>query len=379
MKKEYSAMFEKLAPPKSDSELLRAVLDRKAERPMRKKLNKKAILMPAAALGVLCVTTVGVSAAVNWDLPSAINSLFTKKLPESTGNRAFEFNDYDIGSIGSKKLDDRFVRDGYTIQFIGVVADKHTSFLLYDVIVDEGHVFKNEDSEYTLTDTDTASVLIWSPYENQEMFIDDMLANQQRDITKFSETNLPRVMSREGNIFHCADRYDVTGVSLENKRLTFDIRDIQLRKADGSYAFQETNNVLDKLTIDYDFINESSELLLENEPFNMNGETYSLLTADLTSLSLDLRVEWETGYSLDGISERLMKRYNEFRENAVRVRFKDGSLTDNGALSWNKYDGENVYEVSGSIYSDFHFMWNYPVNISDIDALIIGDTEIKIN
>lgn len=50
MKKEYSTMFDKLAPPKSDDELLRAVLSGKADDPMKKRKFRFKPLIAAAAI-----------------------------------------------------------------------------------------------------------------------------------------------------------------------------------------------------------------------------------------------------------------------------------------------------------------------------------------
>lgn len=389
MKEKYNALFEKISPRMSDEELLSAVIDRKAVNMSnfnKKKLfGKNAIIIPAAAAAVLLCTTVGVSAAVNWDLLSAIRSLFNK--PESTNG--FTFKDYDLDSIGSEELAERYERDGYTIQMLGVAADKHTSFLLYDIILDEGYTFKNDLGEYTYSNGDEAFVTIWSTYESYDMLVSEYVEDHLRsddvndfDITKFSENESPDILGQEGNVIHCAQRYDVKPLSLKDKEITFDIRGIHLESSDGIRCFEEADGIPDKLTIKYDFINESSELSLENSvAFSFGEKMYSINSAELTPLSLYLRVEWGKGRinadgNEDGVKDYMVD-YDDVRE-TVKVRFKDGSVTDSGMLCWNKYDGGNLSETNGSIYSDYHFMWKYPVDIYDIDAIIIGDGEFKI-
>ena len=53
MKKEYNAMFDKIVPEKSDEELLRAVLSGKAEKTMKNKSVKKAIIITVISVVVL--------------------------------------------------------------------------------------------------------------------------------------------------------------------------------------------------------------------------------------------------------------------------------------------------------------------------------------
>lgn len=65
MRENYKKAFDKLAPKRSDKELLKAVLG-KAENTMEKKrIGKKAIIAPVAAALVLTVGTVGAVAALN--------------------------------------------------------------------------------------------------------------------------------------------------------------------------------------------------------------------------------------------------------------------------------------------------------------------------
>ena len=65
----------------------------------------------------------------------------------------------------------------------------------------------------------------------------------------------------------------------------------------------------------------------------------------------------------------------------VRVRFKDGTVAKNNALSWNN-DYSNGFGVDSQnrvTSQSLVLNWKYPVKVEDIDAIIIGDGEFKIN
>lgn len=389
MENKYKELFDKISPRMSDEELLSAVLDRKAVKNMRKKFNKKAVLIPAVALAVFGATTVGVSAAFNWNLSSAIQALFQK--PEVDGEHGMAFKDFVIDDIGSKELTDGFERDGYTVQLIGVIADEHTSFLMYDLTIDEERVFeiKYPDCtyDYTCSNIDEAYLDIKTTYESYSSMLDEYLENkrlidenyEESDFTKLLSHETPQVIGREGNVFHCAQRYDVSMLSLKDKEITFDVSGITLR-FDDSRLFGESDNaqVLDKLTIKYDFINESPEIsLTPNAPFRLGDGEYSIGSVNLSFLSVDIRVDWGRLTEEDETYKNIGTLLETARK-SVGVRFKDGSVTDNGALFWK--DGYNIgVGEEGFRTSVLHLMWRYPVDINDIEAIIIGDTEIKVN
>ncbi len=65
MRENYKKAFDKLAPKRSDDELLKAVLGKAENNMEKKKFNKKAIIVPVAAALALTVGTVGAVAALN--------------------------------------------------------------------------------------------------------------------------------------------------------------------------------------------------------------------------------------------------------------------------------------------------------------------------
>ncbi len=65
MRENYKKAFDKLAPKRSDEELLKAVLGKAENNMEKKRFNKKAIIVPVAAALALTVGTVGAVAALN--------------------------------------------------------------------------------------------------------------------------------------------------------------------------------------------------------------------------------------------------------------------------------------------------------------------------
>lgn len=388
MKKEYNAMFERLAPQKSDDELLRAVFEGKAEMSVKRKRKRRAVLIPAIAAAALCATTVGVSAANNWDLRAAIKSLF--KTSEKNGESGLQLK-YDIDGIGSKKLDGQFERDGYKIDLVGVVAEKHTSFLLYDLTIEEGHVFKNEITEHTYSTEDKAWLAVWENAESYSKLLYDYLFNNRLpnglyDFEKFNVmhpgNNTDILLEQEGNVYHCAHRYDIKPLSLDGNELSFDLNGLYLVINNDGRFFEM--GVCDTVTINFDFIKDSEDVLIEvNKPFTFDGETYMLDKVELTPLSVYLRIyikSEDTGEYADNSIQ-----INNYGDNIrkihdnVKLQFKDGSITDGEGLFRNKSVSCGVEYGNGVYSSNLHLMWKYPVNVADIESVTIGDTTFTLN
>lgn len=389
MKKEYNAMYDKLAPQKSDEELLQAVLSGETEKPVKRKRKRRAVLIPAIAAAALCATTVGVSAANNWDLRAAIKSLF--KTSEKNDESGWQLK-YDIDGIGSKKLDGQFERDGYKIDLVGVVAEKHTSFLLYDLTIEEGHVFTNEITKHTYSTEDTAWLAVWENVESHSKLLKDYLYNNRLpngryDFEGFFEefnvsNNTDILLEQEGNVYHCAHRFDIKPLSLDGNELSFDLNGLYLVFSNDERFFE--TGVRDTVTINYDFIKDSENVLIEvNKPFTFEGETYMLDKVGLTPLSVYLSISIkseDTGEYADN-SVQISNYGDNIRKihDNIKLQFKDGSITDSEVLFRNKSHGCGVTYGNGVYSSDLHLMWKYPVNVEDIESVTIGDTTFTLN
>lgn len=390
MENKYKELFDKIVPPKSDEELLCAILDGKAENMNKKKrFNKLTIIIPAIAAAVLLCTTVGVSAAYSWDIPAALNGIFNKTPKSRDGKVFFEFNDFDFSEFGGKVLDQRFECDGYTVQMKGVFADKHTALVLYDVILDEGHVFTSDYGDYSYRKGDRVYVTLWQDYRNYNNLLNKHLdQNRNPDGTyNFEKSEITEINSHEdnyllekeeGNIFHCALRHDLKVLTFKDNEIVYNLVGLTV----GNYIEDVTkvlseNGYKNKLVIDFDFIKENDEKRVDgNVPFSLDsGECGAITSVQMTSLTLDVDIDWEKdkGPFENGID----KAYHE-----VKVRFKNGTVADNYIL-WNQEFGNITLDYSKwdrqLLGQKLYLSWKYPVKVSEIDAIIIGDGEFKVN
>ena len=404
MENKYKELFEKIAPKKSDEELLRAVLDRKAVNMSEKKrFNKKAIIIPAAAAAVLLCTTVGVSAAYEWNLSAALSDIFdksSKKAPDDV-----TFKDFNFQTIGGKELNDVIKFTGYEVQLKGVSADPHNMLLFYDVVLDDENItFKKDEGVHLNVRPD--------PVNDLEMIHDYYLrpnaAGTEDDPAMMSPEERAKLidggggsrtlsLGTEGNVAHFCYRSSMGGMDFVDKEIKLEFQKTLYKyTADDGYPFLDDPNDENQLyTVKLDFIDASSTIDFkpDAEIALLSGYTGTVTHVQISPLSVMFRVSWgdtpvewkhfedeETDpNAIDG--EEI---YKEFK-----IKLKDGTVMDTGSfLSWedgadrslrshgHRYDDDTiVMEYS----QDCGFEWLYPVNASDVEALIIGNTTIPVN
>ncbi len=161
MKNEYKRLFDSITPARSDDELLRAVLDRKAENNMgeKKKVLRKAVVIPAVAILAVGATTIGVSAAYNWNITDAFNSMFSNRVEDRVSraeDRGKTTEATDMNSVAGtfdfekygKVLDDQVYKgEGFTFSVNGLTASPETAFVMYSIEFDDdfAYGFAEED------------------------------------------------------------------------------------------------------------------------------------------------------------------------------------------------------------------------------------------
>lgn len=134
MKNRYKKAFDEISPIRSDEELLRAVLDRKAETmKTTRKIGKKAIAIPVAAAVVLGMTAVGVGAAYQWNLSAAFEGLFRNR-SETYSEKAD--SGIDFSRIGTE-IGESWRGEGYTMTIEGAIADERNAYFYYTLAFDE--------------------------------------------------------------------------------------------------------------------------------------------------------------------------------------------------------------------------------------------------
>ena len=362
-----------------------AVLSRiEEDRPVKRKINKKAVIIPAIAAAVICSMTV-VAGANGWNLKTAISGLFGEDNRDDSA-----FYGYDINGIGSKTLDETIERDGYRINMVGAVADEYTAYLLYDIVVEEGHVFKSDNYTDTYSVDDDVEISLYLSHDDDFIEIEkrhyrenENLNINQLNASQGAKTTL---LSQEGNVYHYATRFDFKPISIENEEITFDFEtvivnsiwyyDYETPETDDSFTIKS-----DPITVKFDFIKYSDDRYIEmNEPFEFNGETYVLDYVELTPFSLFFGIHQE-------YEEQFTDKWEEFgdKSNAIslntKLTLKDGTVTDEEMLFKDMtrvgggYSGGDYTKVS----DDIHLNWARPVNVDDVVSITIGDTTFELD
>lgn len=149
MKPKYNQLFDQISPTESDDELLQAVFARKAENMnmtntnTKRKIIRKAVIIPIAATLALSATAVGVGAAYNWDFSQIFQSFYSQRAED--GKCLVDTNidnqtlNADLSSMG-KNLGLSFDFEYGTVNFTGVIADSSILFLTYELNVNEDFI-----------------------------------------------------------------------------------------------------------------------------------------------------------------------------------------------------------------------------------------------
>ncbi len=371
MKKEYNAMFDKLVPQKSDEELLRAVLSGKADiMNENKKRKRKAIIIPALVAAALCATTVGVSAAYNWNIGAAIEDIF-KLNSDVTSNTEPDLNSFDFEALGGKELSDVIRFDGYVVKMRGVAASVNTSFFVYDVVFDENY-------DYALGEGEKWLLPITPAYEP---------GLPKDDFDMSGSSSEAGFLGMDGNVAHCFGKVK-TDIAVQGKTMVLSLCNVVREKADGSndrsIAPTETS-----YTVKFDFdAAAASKVIKLNEHITADNENTGTLTEIVVSpFEVSMHIMWDTPISeLDRFYNNSIDDYPEAHlSKTIKVTFKDGTVKDINAFLPPNVDisettqnegGENETTYGVGVLS---MEWKYPVNSSDIVSVTIGGKTFTVN
>lgn len=402
MENKYKELFEKIAPKKSDDELLRAVLDRKAVNMSEKKrFNKKAIIIPAVAAAVMLCTTLGVSAAYEWNIPEALSDVFNKssgKAPDGVTFKEFNFN-----TVGGKELDYIMKFGDHEVQLKGVAADPHNLILFYDVVYSGVELKGNENPALFIREDPRIGLQMSMDYNRHE----GAAGTEEYPALYTVEESDKRIRSggrsgygflgSEGNIAHCYYWEYHSGMSYSGVDYPLNFSNLGLYTETDKDG--ESNAIIDRdtfedsyeYTINLDFIDKNNclDIQTDNEITLSNGVSGKVSHIQLTPFSACFCVCWgnipveykELNDSPDPTALDAALVYNEFK-----VKLKDGTIMDGSAfVSFNDESGLDVgfrhrgEGESAVYYQEPDFKWLYPVNVSDIEALIIGNTTVPVN
>lgn len=363
MKREYNAMFDKLVPQKSDEELLRAVLSGKADiMNENKKRKRKAIIIPALVAATLCATTVGVSAAYNWNIGAAIEDIF-KLNSDVTSNAEPDFNSFDFEALGGKELSDVIRFDGYVVKMRGVAASVNTSFFVYDVVFDENY-------DYALGEGEKWLLPITPAYEPG-------LPKDDFDMSgSYSEAGF---LGMDGNVAHCFGKVK-TDIPVQGKTMILSLCNAVREKADGSNdrAIAPTKT---SYTVKFDFdAAATSKVIKLNEHITADNEYTGMLTEIVVSpFEVKMRFIWDT--PINNISNNIDDQLETHLSKTIQVTFKDGTVKDINSFSLQNVEISGTEQIEPIYYSVsvLSMEWKYPVNSSDIVSVAIGGKTFTID
>lgn len=364
MGNQYKRLFNSIAPIKSDEELLKAVLDRKAEKNMspKKKFSKKAILIPAAAAALLGTTAIGVSAAYQWNLPAAFEDMFRDRFEQYNGTSDVKTKNvmFDFSVIG-KELDLTYNFDNFDVVIKGIAADEHSAYLLYDVVFAEDYDYALADGEeWALNlrpNIDMSWVMNYSGEMNPAVGSTNGLINMER------------------NTAHCFSTVNIAGISLQDKPLVYSFDSLVRSSGDKKdiLGLEET-----KFSVDLDFyLSGNSVKLRPNESVTLaGGETGTVNYIGLSTFGVELNVEWDDKQIADENKGDLCEKL----KNSITINYKDGTTSDNTAFTANYVDGSGSRfgSLNDSYYSGVLLSWVYPVYMRDIESITIGDKTYNV-
>lgn len=359
MENQYKKLFDSVAPIKSDEELLRAVLDRKAKNmSSKKKISKKTIFIPVAA-ALLGTTAIGVSAAYQWNLPSAFEDLFRNRYEEYNGiEEAGPRRDaFDFSVIG-KELFLYYNFGDFDVAIRGIAADEHSVFLLYDVDFAEDYDYALEDGEEWFLNLRPVTDLSWV------MSYDGNMAP--------SVDWQNRLINMEGRRAHCCSSISISGISLQDKALVYTF-DSLIRSSDGEEDAVELEEK--KFSVDMDFrLSKNSVKLRPNEAVTLaGGETGKVDYIGLSTFGLELHAEWDD----DSIGEEDMC---EKLKSSVTVNYKDGTTSDSSAFTAGYVGSTGTWNSMEDGYSSSILLsWLYPVYMEDIESVTVGDKTFRLD
>lgn len=347
MKNRYQKAFDAVSPIWSDEELLRAVLDRKAENmKITRKIGKKAIAILVAAAVVLGVTAVGVGAAYQWNLSAAFEGLFRNR-SETFGEK--EDPGIDFSRIGTE-IGESWHGEGYTLTIDGAIADEGTAYFYYTLAFDEDFPY---DHAPQMTDgTEQGSWLVdertLNLESNGELLNYKIERAASKDDVRWIDEN-----TMQGAFWVTTSE---NRECLTNRELTLGIRTI------SRFGFDENEGWGWKEEVDCGL---TAELFFDHE------SVYKPVTVT-PELPLEDGTLTELTVSMFSVDYTILGKTNSFWEvslcNFCRVTLRDGTdvKTSGGSAEG--------FGKKGSVHTNFL----YPIDPAEVASVRIGDTVIDL-
>lgn len=359
MKSRYNELFDKITPPKSDEEMLHAVLSADKETalqsepdasPRKHKFRKPTII--AAAVAAVSVGVTAAGASVGWDFPKLFEGFYNEINNDCLGyvdtGIENQVSTVDLSEMGINL--DKTVDFGYgTVHFTGAIADSNVVMVIYDLTVKD-EVLEEYYSKYS-KEGDKPSINLDCSFLNPGCNYSDGLVYplSMPDGTINNEAADCSITKA----FYYQDGYLSKDMTIELEFDTF-----SMDASDGSWWELELEEPV-TLSLPLDFMNTDRIVVSPNVDITQNNCRYFLEDVIISPLN----IQWYTqrGEKIGKLSLQL---------EPLIYRFKDGTEVKNYAISESsEYNGEREFHSA---------LLAKPINVNDLASVTIGDYTINL-
>lgn len=381
MRNQYKEMFDGFAPVREDEELLKAVLDRKAENKMAVKFSKK-IFIPVIAAAVLGTTAIGASAAYQWNQAHAMQQVI-----DNNGADNADYPKFDLNKLGGKELNDVIECDGYDIKTVGIAADQHTAYLFYDIVFDDDFDYSLGENEKWGCALHVRSNLDWV----KEYW--GVRGDRHTDEPDPTWKGKSGFLGMEGNVAHLFSTFTMSGITLGGKTLDYECYfGLQRVDKNDSSKYETVDESSDGVTvsvdIDFDTTGNSIVTKPDSKVSLSESQTGTIKHVELTPFSVFARVHWNfEGEEVDRENPVEYNSNGKFVQyayetdallTALRVKFKDGTVKDISAFVLDNSHTSALADKNGIRNTDIAVCWESPVDVDQIESVTIGDCTVEI-
>lgn len=373
MKKEYRAMYDKIAPLKSDEELLSSVLIQSGSRKgniIMKNENKsrkhitKAIAIPIAAALALGATAVGAVAVYNRNVAEEYanvlqreGDVFKQEYRTSDGEEvnlnaeALSSGLYDELNI---ELNKTFEFEDFTLEFPGAVCDGRDILVMYNM------TFKKDLDCLSIKDQ---SFGLWGP--NDTLDEEGLHGGTRATNGILSEVDGKKVYS--GFV-------DYSGIQFCGESLTLHFEQINSsisRPADG-FGWYNVDIDIDleiPLTADFSKFNKTVVADTAQHVDILGWGEWDVESVDISSLLITFNVKTDELPDPDG---------NIFKTSSpvfpINVTMKDGSTLELGSDAIYRYGDDAETKTAW-----FMAVLNYPLDVDNVQSVQFASAVINID
>lgn len=373
MKKEYramyNAMYDKLAPLKSDEELLNSVLSSRKGNIMKnekqsKKRISKAIAIPIAAALALGATAVGAVAVYNRNVAEEYANVL--QLPDGVFKQEYKTSDGEEVNLNAEALNNglydelnielnkTFEYEDFTIEFPGAVCDGS------DILVMFNMTFKKPLDCLEIEDQD---FWLWGDNSRRIEALHDGTRSNQGIM---SEVDGKKVYS--GYV-------DYSGIENCGESVTLHFEDIRAAGLNPSKGIDEYRAEIDidlevPLTGDFSKFNKTVEASAAQHVDLLGWGEWDVESVKISSLLIYFNVK--TDGDLPDPDGNIFKTSSPVFP--INVTMKDGSTLELGSDGIYRYDVDKETKVGW-----FMAVLNYPLDVDNVQSVQFASAVIDID